>query len=62
MCGNNQRINGAMRREEWENDLESLEPEKIKAIQAATGSQYFMNKRNFDTAHTKTDSAGVAQT
>lgn len=51
-----------MIREEWAEDLASPEPEKISAIQIATGSQYLMNERNFDTIHTETDSARVMQT
>jgi hypothetical protein len=39
-----------MIREECWNDMRSLEAEKMTAIHASTGSQYFMKGRNFGTA------------
>jgi hypothetical protein len=39
MFGSSQRKIGAMMREEWLNDMRSLEAEKMTAIQIKTGSQ-----------------------
>jgi len=62
MSGKSQRTIGAMNREECWEDFVSPDAEKITTIQMMTGSQYLMNERNFDTAHTKADSTAARQT
>ena len=42
-CGANQRRNGPIKREVWSADRRSVDPAKIRIIQAIAGSQYFRN-------------------